>query len=234
MELIKHFVKYSKKYRTCNDGCEKTTIYCDWSGETESLFKLSPSSSSTDSIVDFNNNNVIVSTDKEKNNVVHVQNVSVNDVRNGVDETKKNGVDKTKNNGVDNHVGNNVVCDFCYETVENELPVCRSCFFPLCEQLMDKELALYTLLSVCFYEENGECLNVSQTVPVINDEKYNVWTQRLKLTWQMYENEDKLYKIMYTHCVQCELPTIFLGYTTKNFNPNLFCRRCMFPLFVIL
>ncbi|QHB21687.1 ac52 [Artaxa digramma nucleopolyhedrovirus] len=124
-------------------------------------------------------------------------------------------------------------CEFCYAAASfTTFMCCDKCLYPFCKRIMDEELATYSLLSVCFYEENEmEILKDACSIT-----KYVVWSQRLRFTWQLHQNsndKNKFYKIVHKKCIQCNRRTSLLGFTTQTFNLNLFCQQCMFPLFCI-
>ncbi|QWO71572.1 AC52-like protein [Orgyia pseudotsugata single capsid nuclopolyhedrovirus] len=124
------------------------------------------------------------------------------------------------------------VCDFCFADIENCRLACRQCLFPCCE---DKEIATYSLLSVCFYEENHENLQARLRAndPESMQVQHAVWVRRLELAWKLHERANKTYTIVHEECVQCETPVSCLGHTTCVFDYKLFCEKCLFPLFVI-
>ncbi|ABY65768.1 hypothetical protein [Orgyia leucostigma nucleopolyhedrovirus] len=147
------------------------------------------------------------------------------------------------NDGSEGNYKNNVelnLCDFCYSGNYNSF-VCNQCLFPCCE---NEELATYSLLSVCFYEENEDdvrrighdhqqAATMMTQRQVLAHHQHMVWVQRLKLAWKLHERAGKIYKIVYERCVQCETPTFDLGYVTTTFDYRLFCDKCLFPLFTI-
>ncbi|UJZ89053.1 ac52 [Erannis ankeraria nucleopolyhedrovirus] len=125
------------------------------------------------------------------------------------------------------------VCDFCYANVIKNSVVCRHCLFPLRTNFIDEELAMYTLLSVCYYEENYIKNNFQ------DQNSRNVWKQRLIMTWKMYDNcvnENKIYNVTQDKCMQCgDANSCIDGrFEKRNFSFNLFCKTCLFPLFQIV
>ncbi|ADB84384.1 hypothetical protein [Apocheima cinerarium nucleopolyhedrovirus] len=133
---------------------------------------------------------------------------------------------KKRNNDCD-------VCDFCYANVIKNSVVCHQCLFPLRTNFIHEELAMYTLLSVCYYEENY-LKNTFQ-----DDNSRNIWKQRLVMTWKMYnncENDNKIYNVTQDKCIQCGNANYCIDdrFEKKFFNFNLFCETCLFPLFQIV
>lgn len=137
---------------------------------------------------------------------------------------------KEANVALQTYVGNTVICDFCYTDNVNTL-YCRQCLFPLFySKLIDKELIIYSLLSVCYWESNEETA-IYETAHV----SQIIWRERIKITWKMYENIDnKLYKITSNKCIQCEQKCYIQNFKTNKFTYDLFCSKCLFPLFEIV
>ncbi|AHH82635.1 ORF-46 [Buzura suppressaria nucleopolyhedrovirus] len=125
------------------------------------------------------------------------------------------------------------VCDFCLNAgvddcvFDDDCRVCSRCLFPEYERDQDKELAEYSLISVCFYEE---C-----EIRSCDAHSFTVWLERLQFNWRMHQNHyTKLYRNVHPTCIQCETPNAYNNFTTTDFNVKLFCKKCLFPLFVIL
>ncbi|AWW14411.1 hypothetical protein KM620_gp051 [Hyposidra talaca nucleopolyhedrovirus] len=137
------------------------------------------------------------------------------------------------NNELANRCCAEKVCDFCLKTsgddcvFDDDRRVCGRCLFPNYERDQDRELAEYSLISVCFYEEcQMRCCDAHSLT---------VWLERLKLNWRMHQNHyTKLYRNVHPECIQCETVNANNGFTTTDFSVKLFCKNCLFPLFVIL
>ncbi|ABF47373.1 ac52-like protein [Clanis bilineata nucleopolyhedrovirus] len=119
------------------------------------------------------------------------------------------------------------VCDFCCH-VNTNATFCKECLFPLCSgsgksDAVDDEMIMYWLISVSFWELNSDNSLASM----------NVWRQRLKITWQMNHNFYKMYTVIYRNCVQCHKLCENVYFRTNQFSFKLFCKDCLFPLFII-
>ncbi|AXS67702.1 ac52-like protein [Cryptophlebia peltastica nucleopolyhedrovirus] len=115
------------------------------------------------------------------------------------------------------------VCDYCF-TDNSGTELCKNCLFPVCILKTDKEFSMYCLLSVCYWEMN---------MHEVSENDYTVWNARVKMAWTLHETHDKIYKVDIEQCLQCESCVSDSELVTKKFNYDLFCRRCLFPLFQI-
>nr|AIX47891.1 hypothetical protein [Lymantria dispar multiple nucleopolyhedrovirus]QCQ67304.1 hypothetical protein [Lymantria dispar multiple nucleopolyhedrovirus]QCQ67464.1 hypothetical protein [Lymantria dispar multiple nucleopolyhedrovirus]QIT08099.1 hypothetical protein [Lymantria dispar multiple nucleopolyhedrovirus] len=129
-------------------------------------------------------------------------------------------------------------CDFCQVLCdETAICACRHCFFPRCTSRLDQELSTYALLSVCYWE-------LQESERRSRDAR-TVWLERIKFTWITYEDSDKVYIPNAARgdnelvCVQCQrlidrrACEQFHDAPCQDFNVNLFCSHCLFPLFDI-
>ncbi|BAC67297.1 hypothetical protein AhnVgp046 [Adoxophyes honmai nucleopolyhedrovirus] len=112
-----------------------------------------------------------------------------------------------------------VVCEYCFNE-NTAVDLCKHCLFPLCVLNIDKELALYCLLSVCFWED-GKADN------------YQIWRSRIQMAWESQKNTYKVYTIIVHQCMQCGAKVNETNVTLKKFDFKLFCINCLFPLFQI-
>ncbi|AIU41276.1 ac52 [Sucra jujuba nucleopolyhedrovirus] len=205
MDLLQAFVKYSKSYRKCVSSESKKCIYKNWLQQQK----------------EFCDNN------ETSTRLLHHRTAKIG---------SGDMVDFGKNICTDELCSTPTVCDYCYAVdksivvaTRDRQSVCANCLFPKYRAEADKELAAYSLISVCFFEEN-EC---ADAVVKINQDTLTVWIERLRLIYNMHQNYTKLYRVVHTKCVQCEKQTTNFAFTTVAFDVRLFCTKCLFPLFAI-
>ncbi|AAG53785.1 unknown [Helicoverpa armigera nucleopolyhedrovirus] len=121
------------------------------------------------------------------------------------------------------------ICQFCLHNTTHNALFCEQCFFPLycCSNSFETDWRMFALLSACYWENPG-------------DER--VWRERIRLAWSTGEftsqirnnNKKLLYKVIADKCVQCSVSCNNIGETYYQFDYNLFCDRCFFPLFTVI
>lgn len=114
-----------------------------------------------------------------------------------------------------------LMCMYCHANVrtDDKRQYCDQCLFPLYAD--DDEVALYCLLSICFYE-SSTCNADSHRI---------VYRQRIKMTWYEHESHDKVYIVCHAKCLQCRQKIQNVGARYTYFDERMFCKNCMFPLF---
>ncbi|QYC92718.1 AC52 [Trabala vishnou gigantina nucleopolyhedrovirus] len=256
MELIKPFVKYSNVYKMCTDPDLKRKIYNDWHEEIKTILSKTPTTIKTTAATakvtaNCHDCGYVSEEDDESSSTLIMSPRTSAAIELWSINSSSSSSSSVFFSLMVNHVTKSVAeqsrfCDYCYMVTNDCKGVaCDYCFFPFYEHLlMDKELATYVLLSACFYQENYVYRN-NQEAPVL------VWIMRLKLNWQMFadnnnynnynvdntakKNDNKRYKIIVKKCVQCDSinDNVVVNSTYVDFTLNIFCYKCLFPLFII-
>ncbi|AKC91726.1 ac52 [Lambdina fiscellaria nucleopolyhedrovirus] len=132
------------------------------------------------------------------------------------------------------------LCDFCFRRNIDRREACIYCLFPLnLSSAAECELGTYVLLSVCYWEQQGEVDADANC--------FVVWKERMRVAW-LLNNDANVAQKTYTftslpnlRCVQCRHAVVVPlslckkqnRISNKDFTFNLFCKICLFPLFAI-